>query len=331
MALGLGRMTYPSLPIVITLESGGGVDTSVLHIYLGTLSTRTDSVCIRTSRNATAEDVVKAIVYRLRLGHCENYELAETFSTRGRVCKERRLEATECPVRVQSIWPIVSPLIVEHHRTEYRFFLVKRDADRQKGVWIEYAESNNPLDSYLTAFMYDAIERKEYTDLCNLPTLNENTLLENLRRRFKDGNIYTYVGSILISVNPFKFFPIYNPKYVKMYQNRRLGELPPHIFAIADAAYHAMLHKKKNQCVVISGESGSGKTECTNLLLHHLSALSQKGYYGNGIEQTILGAGPVLEFGNHLASSKGGRSVKLCPEFPAWKKRSWLEPYDTCV
>lgn len=94
----------------------------------------------------------------------------------------------------------------------------------------------------------------------------------------------------------FQFHPIYNPKYVKLYQNRRLGpELPPHIFAVADAAYHCMLKERRNQCVVISGESGSGKTESTNFLLHHLTALSQKGSYGSGVEQTILSAGPVLE------------------------------------
>ena len=103
------------------------------------------------------------------------------------------------------------------------------------------------------------------------------------------------MGSILIALNPFKFFPIYNPKYVKMYQNKRLGELPPHIFAIADAAYYTMLQTRQNQCIVISGESGSGKTESTNLLLHHLTALSHKGLHGSGVEQTILGAGPVLE------------------------------------
>lgn len=59
----------------------------------------------------------------------------------------------------------------------------------------------------------------------------------SIQARFEKGHIYTYVGSILIAVNPFKFYPIYNPKYVQLYQNRRLGELPPHIFAIADAAY----------------------------------------------------------------------------------------------
>lgn len=100
-----------------------------------------------------------------------------------------------------------------------------------------------------------------------------------------------------------QFHPIYNPKYVKLYQNRRLGpELPPHIFAIADTAYHCMLKERRNQCVVISGESGSGKTESTNFLLHHLTALSQKGSHGSGVEQTILSAGPVLEVGCHMAA-----------------------------
>ena len=72
-------------------------------------------------------------------------------------------------------------------------------------------------------------------------------------------------------------------------------ELPPHIFAVADSAYHCMLRNRRNQCIVISGESGSGKTESTNFLLHPLTALSHKGSHGSGVEQTILSAGPVLE------------------------------------
>lgn len=157
--------------------------------------------------------------------------------------------------------------------------------------------SNNKTSTF--RFLYQPKDR-EYPDLCQLPDLNEQTLLANLRERFVAGHIYTYVGSILIALNPFKFYPIYNPKYVKLYQNRRLGpNLPPHIFAVADSAYHCMLKDRKNQCIVISGESGSGKTESTHFLLHHLTALSQKGSHGSGVEQTILSAGPVLEaFGN---------------------------------
>ena len=126
------------------------------------------------------------------------------------------------------------------------------------------------------------------------------------------------MGSILIALNPFKFYPIYNPKYVKLYQNRKLGpNLPPHIFAVADTAYYCMLKDRKNQCIVISGESGSGKTESTNFLLHHLTALSQKGSHGSGVEQTILSAGPVLEaFGNAKTahnnnSSRFGKFIQV--------------------
>lgn len=72
-----------------------------------------------------------------------------------------------------------------------------------------------------------------------LPELTEQTLLDNLKDRFDSGHIYTYIGPILVAVNPFSFFPIYNPKYSRLYcQSRRLGALPPHIFAIADITYH---------------------------------------------------------------------------------------------
>jgi myosin-9 len=174
---------------------------------------------------------------------------------------------------------------------EFRFYLREKIYD---SLWSENATDPQLIRDYLHRFLYQPLDR-EYPDLCQLPDLNETTLLENLKARFNAGHIYTYVGSILIAVNPFKFYPIYNPKYVKLYQNRRLGELPPHIFAVADAAYHSMLRERRQQCIVISGESGSGKTESTNFLLHHLTALSQKGSHGSGVEQTILSAGPVLE------------------------------------
>lgn len=173
------------------------------------------------------------------------------------------------------------------------------------------------IKDYFQRFLYQPKDR-EYPDLCQLPDLNEQTLLDNLKARFSAGYIYTYVGSILIAVNPFKFHPIYNPKYVKLYQNKRIGSsLPPHIFAVADTAYHCMLRERNNQCIVISGESGSGKTESTNFLLHHLTALSQKGSHGSGVEQTILSAGPVLEaFGNAKTahnnnSSRFGKFIQV--------------------
>ncbi|NXI79604.1 MYO9A protein, partial [Rhipidura dahli] len=175
-------------------------------------------------------------------------------------------------------------------------------------------------------------QQKDYDDLCGLPDLNEKTLLENLRNRFKQEKIYTYVGSILIVINPFKFLPIYNPKYVKMYDNHQLGKLEPHIYAVADVAYHAMLQRKKNQCIVISGESGSGKTQSTNFLIHHLTALSQKGF-ASGVEQIILGAGPVLEaFGNAKTahnnnSSRFGKFIQVNYQETGTVRGAYVEKY----
>lgn len=100
------------------------------------------------------------------------------------------------------------------------------------------AEASSTIDSFLAKFLSQP-QDKEYPDLCMLPELTEQTLLDNLRDRFNSGHIYTYIGPILVAVNPFKFFPIYNPKYARLYyQSRRLGALPPHIFAVADVTYH---------------------------------------------------------------------------------------------
>ena len=134
-----------------------------------------------------------------------------------------------------------------------------REKISSDSLWAEPSQLDSQLiKDYFYKFLYQPKD-KEYPDLCQLTNLNEQSLLENLKARFDKGHIYTYVGSILISVNPFKYYPIYNPKYVKLYQNHRLEERPPHIFAIADAAYQSMLKQRRNQCIVISGESGSGK------------------------------------------------------------------------
>ena len=278
-----------------TLHRSASMQTYMVRVFLGPLSGIMEFICIESLKMTRADDIVEAAVKKLQIGDPTNYELTESFSSAGQICKERHLEGGENPVRIQLLWPRVNASLFDVHPTEYRFYLRVKDSDRKSAEW---ADTNRTcsIQNFLSSFLVQPKD-KEYPDLCNLPDLNENTLLDNLKRRFEKSNIYTYVGSILIAVNPFRFYPIYNPKYVKLYQNRRLCELPPHIFAIADAAYHKMLADHMDQCIVISGESGSGKTESTNLLLHHLSALSQRAIRGTGIEQMILGAGPVLEVG----------------------------------
>nr|XP_034195851.1 unconventional myosin-IXAa-like isoform X1 [Osmia lignaria]XP_034195852.1 unconventional myosin-IXAa-like isoform X1 [Osmia lignaria]XP_034195853.1 unconventional myosin-IXAa-like isoform X1 [Osmia lignaria] len=285
----------------------------VVQVFVGEWSPEYEALSIKATKQTSSAEIVECIIERLGLvDPSVGYELAEVVGNSvGQECKERRLGPSECPVALMLLWPKSAA-----QQEYYRFYLRKKQSDY---LW---SDSRFPMDpqllkDYFNRFLYQPRD-KEYPDLCQLPDLNEQTLLDNLRARFLAGNIYTYVGSILIALNPFKFYPIYNPKYVKLYQNRRLGpDIPPHIFAIADAAYHCMLKEKRNQCIVISGESGSGKTESTNFLLHHLTALSQKGSHGSGVEQTILSAGPVLEaFGNAKTahnnnSSRFGKFIQV--------------------
>lgn len=285
----------------------------IVQVYVGALSALYEALSVEASKQTTSEEIVLCIVERLSLNqnHGNTYELAEVIGDAfGQECKERSLGPHESPVQLMMLWP--------KNRTDqssYRFYLREKANDT---VWRDnFVMDPQLIKDYFHRFLYQPKDR-EYPDLCQLPDLNEQTLLDNLRARFVAGHIYTYVGSILIALNPFKFYPIYNPKYVKLYQNRRCGlNLPPHIFAVADNAYHCMLKDRKNQCIVISGESGSGKTESTNFLLHHLTALSQKGSHGSGVEQTILSAGPVLEaFGNAKTahnnnSSRFGKFIQV--------------------
>lgn len=106
----------------------------------------------------------------------------------------------------------------------------------------------------------------------------------------------TYTGSILVAVNPYQILPIYTIEQIKLYRDKKIGELPPHIFAIGDNAYNNMKRYGQNQCIIISGESGAGKTESTKLILQYLAAISGQHSW---IEQQILEANPILE-GNYF-------------------------------
>lgn len=124
-------------------------------------------------------------------------------------------------------------------------------------------------------------------DLASLDVLSEEAIGEQLQKRYEANQIYTYIGDILVAVNPFSAaLGLYTAQHQQRYANRTRAENTPHIFAVADAAHQALVHQKQNQAIVISGESGSGKTESANLLLKQLVFLGKA--LQPGLEKRIL-------------------------------------------
>ncbi|XP_053185774.1 unconventional myosin-IXb-like [Scomber japonicus] len=259
----------------------------VVQIY-PRLSQDTVTYCpLQVNAVDTARTVIHNAVVTLGLDSSLTYCLLEVRKSGG---EEWMLEDEDCPLERVLLWPKgAQKWHPENHG--YYFILQQKQAKHTS--------------------------TEEYDDLCNLPAVTEDSILDALRERFHKRKIYTYASNILVAINPNKFLPVYyNPKYIKMYENQLLGKLSPHIFAIADVAFRAMLIRHVNQCIVISGESGSGKTESSSYLIHCLTALSQK-TYSSGLERTILGASPVLEaFGNAKTakndnSSRFGKFIQL--------------------
>ncbi|XP_049344501.1 myosin-6-like isoform X4 [Solanum verrucosum] len=156
-------------------------------------------------------------------------------------------------------------------------------------------------------------------DMTKLSYLHEPGVLQNLRSRYDMNEIYTYTGSILIAVNPFKRLPhLYAKSVMEQYKGVALGELPPHPFAVADSAYRQMIHEGISQSILVSGESGAGKTESTKMLMQYLAYMGGRAAAeGRSVEQQVLESNPVLEaFGNAKTvrnnnSSRFGKFVEL--------------------
>lgn len=159
--------------------------------------------------------------------------------------------------------------------------------DDGKTKWVSEDEVIKPMHASSVIGVEDMIE---------LGDLQEYAILKNLHMRYNQNLIYTYTGSMLVAVNPYQVLNIYTSNEIAMYREQKLGEKPPHIFAIGDNCFMEMKRSGDDQCIVISGESGAGKTESTKLILQYLAAISGGHSW---IEQQILEANPILEsFGN---------------------------------
>ncbi|KAG0480395.1 hypothetical protein HPP92_011253 [Vanilla planifolia] len=156
-------------------------------------------------------------------------------------------------------------------------------------------------------------------DMTKLSYLHEPGVLQNLAARYELNEIYTYTGNILIAVNPFQRLPhLYDLHMMEQYKGAPFGELSPHVFAVADVAYRAMMNEGKSNSILVSGESGAGKTETTKMLMRYLAYMGGRAATeGRTVEQQVLESNPVLEaFGNAKTvrnnnSSRFGKFVEI--------------------
>ncbi|XP_018304577.1 myosin heavy chain, muscle isoform X14 [Mycetomoellerius zeteki] len=161
-------------------------------------------------------------------------------------------------------------------------------------------------------------------DMSNLTYLNDASVLHNLKQRYYAKLIYTYSGLFCVAINPYKRFPVYTSRCAKLYRGKRRSEVPPHIFAISDGAYVNMLTNNENQSMLITGESGAGKTENTKKVIAYFATVgastkkdkevdTKKG----SLEDQVVQTNPVLEaFGNAKTvrndnSSRFGKFIRI--------------------
>merc|ERR1719238_2236502 len=151
-------------------------------------------------------------------------------------------------------------------------------------------------------------------DMANLTYLNDASVFHNLEVRFKAKLIYTYSGLFCIVVNPYKRYPIYTGTVVKMYLGKRRNEVPPHLWAITETAYRNMLTNGKDQSMLITGESGAGKTENTKKVIAYLAMVATSGKKADkkvSLEDQIVATNPILESYGNAKTSRNDNSSRF--------------------
>merc|ERR1712223_2128821 len=151
-------------------------------------------------------------------------------------------------------------------------------------------------------------------DMANLTFLNDASVFWNLKVRFQAKMIYTYSGLFCIVVNPYKRYPIYTPTVVKMYLGKRRNEVPPHLWAITENAYANMKTNSKDQAMLITGESGAGKTENTKKVIAYLATVAASGKKSGkkvSLEDQIVATNPILESYGNAKTSRNDNSSRF--------------------
>ncbi|KAL8184814.1 UNVERIFIED_CONTAM: Unconventional myosin-Ie, partial [Gekko kuhli] len=167
------------------------------------------------------------------------------------------------------------------------------------GVWSKLFRGSETGSKERYHWQAQNVRQSGVDDMVLLSKISEEAIVENLKKRFMDDYIFTYIGPVLISVNPFKQLPYFTDREIDMYQGAAQYENPPHIYALADNMYRNMLIDGENQCVIISGESGAGKTVAAKYIMGYISKVSGGGPKVQHVKDIILKSNPLLEaFGN---------------------------------
>nr|XP_045626212.1 unconventional myosin-Ie-like isoform X1 [Procambarus clarkii] len=160
-------------------------------------------------------------------------------------------------------------------------------------------------------------KKSSVDDMVLLTKITEAAITDNLKRRLLEDKIYTYIGPVLVAVNPFKQLPYFGDREIELYQGAAQYEVPPHIYSLADTMYRNMLIDNDSQCVIISGESGAGKTVSAKFIMNYITRISGGGQRVQQVKEIILESNPLLEaFGNAKTtrnnnSSRFGKYIEI--------------------
>ncbi|XP_061866625.1 myosin-1B isoform X3 [Colius striatus] len=237
-----------------------------------------------------------------------------------RKSEKERIEAQNKPFDAKS------SVFVVHPKESYVKSTVQSKEAGKVTVKTEGGETLTVKDDQVFSMnppKYDKIE-----DMAMMTHLHEPAVLYNLKERYAAWMIYTYSGLFCVTVNPYKWLPVYNPEVVLAYRGKKRQEAPPHIFSISDNAYQFMLTDRENQSVLITGESGAGKTVNTKRVIQYFATIAASGdkkkeeaqptgKMQGTLEDQIISANPLLEaFGNAKTvrndnSSRFGKFIRI--------------------
>ncbi|XP_073412917.1 unconventional myosin-XVI isoform X1 [Dendrobates tinctorius] len=218
----------------------------------------------------------------------------------------------DLPLAANKLRPLALPISKQDSLLEKDTMFKDSGKTLSKHYSQDYSSERNIVNSSSKLEQIKLMPAAPNDDLATLSELTDSSLLYEIQKRFSNNQIYTYIGNILLLVNPYKDLPIYSSLVTQLYHNvsgRLCSSLPPHIFACSERAYHMVFQERRPQCFIISGESGSGKTEACKHIVKHLAlrCSSRK----NSLHLKIKHVNTILEAFGHARTTLNSSSSRF--------------------